>query len=71
MRAALAAEHRVASRNLRKARKAAGCTQMQLAIKGKVQTSTVFTAERGEGALESKVYLAKLLGLSAEELFRP
>ena len=63
------AAHRNASTNLRRARKASGRTQAQLAYEAKMAPSTVYCAERGDDALVTKVNLAAVLGFPMVKLF--
>ena len=64
------AAHKNASTNLRRARKASGRTQAQLAYEAKMAPSTVYCAERGDAAMETKVHLAAVLGFPLEKLFK-
>ncbi len=66
------AEHRRASKVIHQARKRAKLTQLQLAVRAGLDPSTIAQAERPHGvaSFETKLKLAKVLGLEPMDLFK-
>jgi hypothetical protein len=64
-------EHRVSLENLRRARVKARKTLLKLAIAAEMDPTTILSAEKNRGAtLESKLRIARALGMSPAQLFR-